>query len=117
MFCTKLSNPLRPYFPDQTFLKRIEPFHQFMELFWCQLLYLLGSPRPLVPEAGYQTLVKEAVSVAFKYKAFDPVAASAAEQEKRTLFKRVEVELLLYEQCQRIYTKPHIGEAHGNVRL
>ena len=65
MFCTKLSNPLRPYFPDQTFLKRIEPFHQFMELFWCQLLYLLSSPRPLVPEAGYQTLVKEAVSVTF----------------------------------------------------
>ena len=112
MFCTKLSNPFRLDVPDQSFLKGVEPFHQFMELFRCQLLYLLGSPRPLVAESGHQPLVKEAVSVAFKNKAFDPVAAPAAEQEKGSFFKGVEMELLLYEQCQRIYTKPHIGEAY-----
>ena len=48
---------------------------------------------------------------------FDPVAASAAKQEKGSFFKRVEMELLLYEQCQRINTKPHISEPDGDISL
>lgn len=78
-------------------LFRIQAFHEPAVLLRCQQFGFCFTARPL-EAAGLQALVQQQKSTALPVQCFNPVPASATEQEQR-VSERVQLELLLNHMC------------------
>lgn len=94
-------------------LFHVQPFHQPAILLRGQQTGFRLTAR-LLETAGLQTLVQQQKAILFPLQGFDPVPASAAEQEQ-CVGERVQVKLLLYNACQAINSPPEVGESAGDI--
>ena len=101
--------------PVRLWLFYIQAFHEPAVLLRCQQSGFLLTARPL-EIAGLQALVQQQKSIALPVQCFDPVPASAAEQEQR-IGEWIQLELLLDYAGQTIDSPSEIGVATGNIDL
>lgn len=83
----------------------LQPLHQCLVLFWCDLQRLFFCTEP-AEAAKLQPFVKEKKSVSFPYKPFHAVAASAAEKKKNILIMRIQLEVKFHNGSQTIDPAP-----------
>ena len=101
--------------PVRLWLFHIQAFHEPAVLLRCQQFGFCFTARPL-EAAGLQALVQQQKSIALPVQCFNPVPASATEQEQR-VSERVQLELLLNHAGQPIDSPSEIGVAAGNIDL
>ena len=68
----------------------------------------------LLEDAVFQALIQKCKAVALPIQCFDPVSSSAAE-EKQRVAEGIQMELLLHDSSQAIYSSAQIGIAAGNI--
>ena len=70
-------------------------------------------PRPL-ERSGLQTLIQQDKSITFPVQCFNSVPASAAEEEQ-CIGERIQIELLLDQRSQPIYSTTEVCVTAGNI--
>ena len=89
------------HFPDRMSGDDLQPLHQRLVLFRCDLqcFFLCTGP---AETAKLQPFVKEKESIAFPYKPLNAVTAPAAEEKKNVLFIWIQLEVEFNNRCQTI---------------
>src|SRR5699024_6125297 len=87
-----LQEILGMHFLDWMSGDNLQPLHQCLILFWCDLQRLFFCTGP-AEAANLQPFIKEKKSIAFPYKSLDTVTASAAEEEENVLFIWIQLEV------------------------
>lgn len=106
--------PLRIDFPDGAFYGKA--FHEAPVLFRRDLPGFFRGAGPLETASRGKTFVEEAGSVSFEDESLNPVCASAAEEEKGSLFKGIQAVIEAYIGGQAINPPPEIDAAAADDR-
>ena len=93
------------HFPDRMSGDNLQPLHQCLVLFRCDLQRVFFCTEP-AEAAKLQPFVKEKKSVFFPYKPFYAFTASTTEKEKNILFIRIQLEVKFHNGSQTIDPAP-----------
>ena len=90
-----------------------QTFHEPAVLLRSQGSCLAFLPWPL-ERTGLQTFVQQDKSVSFPIQGLNSIPASAAEQEQ-CIGERIQIELLLNQNGQTVYTTAQVSVTAGNI--
>ena len=104
------------HFPDRMSGNDLQPLHQRLVLFRCDLqcFFLCTGP---AETAKLQLFIKEKESVTFSYKPLDTVTAPAAEEKKDVLFIWIQLEAEFHNGGQPINPTAQICVSGGDIDL
>ena len=104
------------HFPDRMSGDDLQPLHQRLVLFRCDLqcFFLCTGP---AETAKLQPFVKKKEAIPFPYESLDAVTAPSTKQKENILFIWIQLEVEFHNGCQPINASPQIRIACGNVNF